>query len=112
MHAKNATYKVMAVLVLLSMLLAACAPAANPTTAPEVPAAGQTHRLALIQFLKGHPVHRVMQLGFQEGCEARGYECDMLLTDSTSPVDMIPLAEQALAKGYEGVVLYAVDDSF
>jgi ribose transport system substrate-binding protein len=25
---------------------------------------------------------------------------------------MIPLAEQALAKGYDGVVLYAVDDSF
>ncbi len=54
-------------------------------------------RLAMIQFLKGHPVHRLMQLGFQEGCKAPGYECDMLLTDSTSAVDMIPLAEQALA---------------
>jgi ribose transport system substrate-binding protein len=36
----------------------------------------------------------------------------MLLTDSTSPVDMIPLAEQALAEPVDGIVLYAVDDSF
>src|SRR5204863_9037742 len=75
-------------------------------------AAQKTHHLALIQFLKGHPVHRIMQLGFQEGCKALGAECDMLLTDSTNPVDMIPLAEQALAKRYDGVVLYAVDASF
>jgi len=104
------------------MVLAACA---TPTEAPEVqnteapaaeptavPAAATPPKLALIQFLKGHPVHRLMQLGFDEGCEAAGAECDMLLTDSTSAVDMIPLAEQALAKGYDGVVLYAVDDSF
>ncbi len=71
-----------------------------------------TPRIALIQFLKGHPVHRLMQLGFQEGCEAAGAQCDMLLTDSTNPVDMVPLAEQALAQGYDGVVLYAVDASF
>jgi len=36
----------------------------------------------------------------------------LLLTDSTSPVDMIPLAEQALAEPVDGVVLYAVDNSF
>jgi ribose transport system substrate-binding protein len=87
------------------------APAAEPTKAPAA-AQQKTYKLALIQFLKGHPVHRLMQLGFQEGCDKAGAQCDMLLTDSTSPVDMIPLAEQAMAKGYDGVVLYAVDDSF
>jgi len=128
MNAKRTSFTILTVLVLLSMVLAACAPAATPTAAPqeekteapavekteapEAPAAAGPHRLALIQFLKGHPVHRLMQLGFEEGCKSRGYECDMLLTDSTSAVDMIPLAEQALAKGYDGVVLYAVDDSF
>ena len=32
----------------------------------------KTYKLALIQFLKGHPVHRLMQLGFQEGCDRSG----------------------------------------
>ncbi len=124
-------WRVIALMAILSLVLVACAPAptqapapapaptqasapaptqAAPQAATQAPA--KVHRLALIQFLKGHPVHRLMQLGFQEGCKAQGYECDMLLTDSTSAVDMIPLAEQALAQGYDGVVLYAVDDSF
>ncbi len=128
MFTKKTWYSILTAMVLFSLTLAACAPAAAPTTASQAqkteapaapaaektdaPAAAKPHRLALIQFLKGHPVHRLMQLGFEEGCKSRGYECDMLLTDSTSAVDMIPLAEQALAKGYDGVVLYAVDDSF
>lgn len=114
------------------VILAACAPitpaAPAPAPAPaqptqavatsapaqptQAPAAGKAHHIALIQFLKGHPVHRLMQLGFQDGCKELGYQCDMLLTDSTSAVDMVPLAEQALAQNYDGVVLYAVDDSF
>jgi ribose transport system substrate-binding protein len=113
MNAKRKSFTIFTVLVLLSMVLAACAPAATPQAEPtKAPEAAKPYRLALIQFLKGHPVHRLMQLGFEEGCKAVGAECDMLLTDSTSAVDMIPLAEQALAKGYDGVVLYAVDDSF
>ncbi len=120
-------------IIVLSILLAACSQptevptieqeeqateveVAEPTDEPEPEveeeAEAEPYRLALIQFLKGHPVHRLMQLGFEEGCDDLGAECDMLLTDSTSPVDMIPLAEQALAQGYDGVVLYAVDDSF
>ncbi|HSR31049.1 MAG TPA: substrate-binding domain-containing protein [Anaerolineae bacterium] len=120
---KTKVWRIAVLLVVLAMVVAACGPTAEPTqevAAPtEAPAAAPTaepeakaYRLALIQFLKGHPVHRLMQLGFQEGCEDLGYECDMLLTDSTSGVDMIPLAEQALAQGYDGVVLYAYDDSF
>jgi len=113
MNKKRNSFTIFTVLVLLSMVLAACAPAATPQVEPtKAPEAAKPYRLALIQFLKGHPVHRLMQLGFEEGCKAVGAECDMLLTDSTSAVDMIPLAEQALAKGYDGVVLYAVDDSF
>ena len=114
-------WRVLTLLVILGMVVTACGPKPEPTeevVAPteaaqtETEPSAKVYRLALIQFLKGHPVHRLMQLGFQEGCEDLGYECDMLLTDSTSPVDMIPLAEQALAQGYDGVVLYAVDDSF
>jgi len=122
MKTHNRRIIAIALLVILSMVIAACGSTSEPTkevVAPvEAPAAAETqppakpYRLALIQFLKGHPVHRLMQLGFQEGCKDMGYQCDMLLTDSTSPVDMIPLAEQALAQGYDGVVLYAVDDSF
>ena len=41
-----------------------------------------------------------------------GADCDLLLTDSTSAVDMIPLAEQALAEPVDGIVFYAVDNSF
>lgn len=120
-------FRAFAILIIAAMALTACAqatpqvetqetqaPVAEKTNEPmsTEAAAPTSHRIALIQFLKGHPVHRLMQLGFEEGCKARGYDCDMLLTDSTSPVDMIPLAEQALAQGYDGVVLYAVDDSF
>ncbi|MCL4394568.1 MAG: substrate-binding domain-containing protein [Chloroflexi bacterium] len=82
--------------------------AAAPTAAP----AAKRHRIALVQFLKGHPVHRLMQLGFSDACKAHNYDCEMLLTDSTSAVDMVPLAEQALAEPVDGLVLYAVDNSF
>src|SRR3990172_2103292 len=123
MNRNNQWKNIFAVLMVLALILAACAkqPAATteaPAAQPEAPEAkteapaAKTPKLAMIQFLKGHPVHRLMQLGFQEGCKDLGYECDMLLTDSTSAVDMIPLAEQALATGYDGVLLYAVDDSF
>jgi ribose transport system substrate-binding protein len=106
------------------MILSACAPATvapttapaqpqapAPTTAPAAPAA-KGHHIALVQFLKGHPVHRIMQLGFHEGCVAMKYDCELLLTDSTNAVDMIPLAEQALAEPVDGIVFYAVDNSF
>ena len=75
-------------------------------------ASGKAWKIALVQFLKGHPVHRLMQLGFTDGCKAHNYECEMLLTDSTNAPDMIPLAEQALAEPVDGIVFYAVDNSF
>jgi ribose transport system substrate-binding protein len=53
-----------------------------------------------------------MQLGFHEGCVALKYDCELLLTDSTSAPDMIPLAEQALAEPVDGIVFYATDNSF
>ncbi len=103
MRYQRLAYKLFTLLTVLTLALVA--------STTQV-AAQKTHKIALIQFLKGHPVHRIMQLGFQDGCKAAGAECDMLLTDSTNAVDMIPLAEQALAKGYDGVVFYAVDPSF
>jgi len=122
MSTKKSLFGILSLLVLLSMLLAACAaPTAAPTTAPVQqptqvpPTAAPTvkgHHIALVQFLKGHPVHRIMQLGFHEGCVAMKYDCELLLTDSTSSQDMIPLAEQALAEPVDGIVFYAVDSSF
>jgi len=119
MFAKKSWLGFLSVFVLLSMILSACAPAptAAPTTAPAAPtatpaAAVKGHHIALVQFLKGHPVHRIMQLGFHEGCVALNYDCELLLTDSTNSADMIPLAEQALAEPVDGIVFYAVDSSF
>ena len=115
MNTKKTLLGLISFLLVLSVLLAACAPAAAPTAAP-VPATAapvaKGHHIALVQFLKGHPVHRLMQLGFQDGCKSRGYDCEMLLTDSTNGVDMIPLAEQALAEPVDGIVFYGYDNSF
>jgi ribose transport system substrate-binding protein len=125
MATKKNLFGFMSLLVVLSMVLAACTtPAAAPTTAPAAPAtaapqatqvsqaAVKGHHIALVQFLKGHPVHRLMQLGFHEACVDLKYDCELLLTDSTSAPDMIPLAEQALAEPVDGIVFYAVDNSF
>src|SRR5512137_227002 len=122
MFTKKSLLRLLTLPIILSMVLAACAqPTAQPTAAPTAaPAAQPTtaapaakgHHIALVQFLKGHPVHRLMQLGFYEGCQAMKYDCELLLTDSTSAPDMIPLAEQALAEPVDGIVYYAVDNSF
>ena len=74
--------------------------------------AAKSHHIALVQFLKGHPVHRLMQLGFSDACAELKYDCELLLTDSTTAEDMIPLAEQALAEPVDGIVYYAVSSSF
>ncbi|MBC7814544.1 MAG: hypothetical protein H7175_25540, partial [Burkholderiales bacterium] len=96
MRYSKSSLKLTSILMVLLVLIT--------TSITMVSAQDDPPRLALIQFLKGHPVHRLMQLGFQEGCVDAGVECDMLLTDSTNAIDMIPLAEQALAQGYDGVV--------
>ncbi len=83
MNTKFQWMKVISIIMILAFVLGACAqqtaapteaPAAQPEESaaqPEAPAA-KTHKLAMIQFLKGHPVHKLMQLGFQEGCKAPG----------------------------------------
>lgn len=109
MFTKNTFLKIVGITVVLSMLLAFI-PAGQTLAAPK--AEEKAWKIALVQFLKGHPVHRLMQLGFTEGCKAHNYNCEMLLTDSTSAPDMIPLAEQALAEPVDGIVFYAVDNSF
>jgi ribose transport system substrate-binding protein len=112
MFTKKSLFGALTLLMVLSMLLAACAQTQTPaaTTTPQVSVKG--HHIALVQFLKGHPVHRLMQLGFYEACVALKYDCELLLTDSTNAADMIPLAEQALAMPVDGIVFYAVDASF
>lgn len=52
-----------------------------------------------VQPLKGHPVHQMTQIAFQEGCAKYGYQCEIIGTDAWDLAGTIALAEQALAKG-------------
>src|SRR4030067_2747359 len=114
MTTKKSMLTILSLLIPLSMVLSACAtPTAAPTSAPAqqatqppAPAAAKGHHIALVQFLKGHPVHRLMQLGFSDACTDLKYDCELLLTDSTTAEDMIPLAEQALAEPVEAIGYY------
>ncbi|MHB8522478.1 MAG: sugar ABC transporter substrate-binding protein [Limisphaerales bacterium] len=52
-----------------------------------------------VQPMKGHPVHQMTQIAFQEGCIKYGYQCEIIGTDAWDLAGTIALAEQALAKG-------------
>jgi ribose transport system substrate-binding protein len=56
-------------------------------------------KLYWVQPVKGHPVHQMTQIAFQEGCRELGYEPVIVGTDSADIAGTIALAEQALATG-------------
>ncbi len=61
--------------------------------------------------MRGHPVHRVTQAGFQEECRALGYDSEVIGPDSMDVGETTSLAEQALARGdAAGMVVWGVDE--
>jgi ribose transport system substrate-binding protein len=67
--------------------------------------------LLWVQPLRDHPVHRLMQAGFQQRCKAIGYSCEIVGNPSATNLDVpatVGLANAALSrKKYNGVAIYA-----
>jgi ribose transport system substrate-binding protein len=107
-------------LVLVFSMLAGCAqatPTAAPTTPPQAqPTAatsgGYTTEGKVIYdvgWLKGHPVIRLMTLGFIAGANELGYKYKLLLSDGSDINKLIQDYEQAIAEGATAIVGYIHD---
>jgi ribose transport system substrate-binding protein len=138
MNAKKVVFQLCAVMMIVAML-ASCAPPAAPTAVPPTavpptsapvataaeaataaPAAAGTAApgsgvagkvLYDVGFLKGHPVIRLMTLGFIVGCEELGYKYKLLLSDGSDYAQMSASMEQAIAEKADGIVSFASDPS-
>jgi len=84
--------------------------AAGSMEEPSCDVSGRT--IQYVTFLRGHPVHQIMIQGFMDTAEELGLNASVVATDSGDPQETIPLAEQALAQGSDGMVVYASDDTF
>ena len=113
------------VLVILALVVA-CGAKSEPTQAPATeapkeaeptaePEAGEytTEGKVLynVGFLKGHPVIRLMTLGFIIGAEELGYEYKLLLSDGADYAKFVQDLEQANAEGASAVVGFIGDPS-
>ena len=121
MRSKN-IWTLVTLLVLVG-LIAACAAPAVPTEAPQptaaAPAAGATEAAPAyttegkviynVGFLKGHPVIRLMTLGFILGAKDLGYDYKLLLSDGSDYGKMSQDLEQANAEGATAVVGFVAD---
>ena len=113
------------ILLVVLALISACAakpPAAQtvapaaPTTAPAQPAAEAQPEYSTegkviynVGFLKGHPVIRLMTLGFVLGAKDLGYEYKLLQSDGSDMNKMVQDLEQANAEGASAVVSFVSD---
>ena len=61
----------------------------------------------LVMILKGHPVHHIVQFGFLEGAKKLGYKGEILANDGAEADASIALGEAGLAKGTNGMVVWA-----
>jgi ribose transport system substrate-binding protein len=118
------------ILVVVLALLSGCA--AKPAPAPAAPAAQPTVAAATaataapaaeakpeyttngkviynVGFLKGHPVIRLMTLGFVLGAKDLGYEYKLLQSDGADLNKMVQDLEQANAEGASAVVSFIND---
>ena len=121
MRSKN-TWTIVTLLVLLG-LVTACAAPAKPAEAPQptaaAPAAVGTEAAPAyttegkviynVGFLKGHPVIRLMTLGFILGAKDLGYDYKLVLSDGSSYDKMSQDLEQANAEGATAVVGFVAD---
>jgi ribose transport system substrate-binding protein len=66
-----------------------------------------------VQPLRDHPVHKLMQAGFLQRCEDKGYTCDVVGNPSATSFDVsatIPLADAALSRHhYSAIAVYTPD---
>ncbi len=121
MNARKVLYQLFA-LVMIAAMLVSCAPKPAPTAvvteaapaATEAPASAEVDPtvgrvLYNVGFLKGHPVIRLMTLGFVIGCEELGYEYKLLLTDGSDMAQLSGSYEQAIAEKASGIVSFAHD---
>jgi len=73
----------------------------------------QSINLLWIQPMKDHPVHRLMQAGFLNQCQALGYHCEVVGDPSATTYDVpatLPLAEAALSRTrFDAVAVYGPD---
>ena len=71
--------------------------------------------LLMVQPLRDHPVHKIMQAGFLDRCKALGYTCEVVGNPSATVYDVpgtIPLADAALSRTkYGAVAVYGPDPS-
>ena len=113
------------ILLVVLALISACAakPPAAPTAAPApesaataAPAAEAKPEYSTkgkviynVGFLKGHPVIRLMTLGFVLGANDLGYEYKLLQSDGADMNKMVQDLEQANAEGATAVVSFIND---
>jgi ribose transport system substrate-binding protein len=74
--------------------------------------AQETKNLLWVQYMRDHPVHKLMQAGFLNRCKEIGYHCEVVgNTGANEDVPAtIPLAEAALSREKFGAVaVYALD---
>jgi ribose transport system substrate-binding protein len=71
--------------------------------------------LLMVQPLRDHPVHKIMQAGFLDRCKTLGYTCEVVGNPSATVYDVpgsIPLADAALSRTkYGAVAVYGPDPS-
>ena len=76
---------------------------------------GQAHakKFYWVQSVRGHPVHRLTQIAFAEGCHALGYGCEVVGTDELDVGQTSALAEQALSRGdAAGMAVWGLNPGF
>ncbi len=63
-----------------------------------------------VQSVRGHPVHRLTQVAFREGCKDLGYDCEVIGPDANDVAQTTAMAEQALSRGdCAGMAVWGLD---
>ena len=95
----------------------AVSPAASAAVSAEASAGAVAADTSVlwVQPMLQHPVHRIMQAGFETKCEELGLTCDMVGNPSSTSYDVaasVTLAEAAMATtDYDVIAVYGPDPS-
>jgi putative multiple sugar transport system substrate-binding protein len=112
---KSSLYVVVAMLVILATLLAACTPAATPTAAPEAPKAPEQPAqpasklsVGIVLPTKDEPRWIQDQTRFQEALKAAGYDVEILFSQGDSAKEKQNV-ESLLTKGIKVLIICPQD---